>query len=240
MTEKLRQWFTVQTYSGYENKVKANLEQRIASMGMEEKIFNVLVPTEEKVVVKDGKTRHVSRKLFPSYVLVEMVMDDQSWYVVRHTPGVTGFVGAGNHPLPVTQEEIEEILRQIGYADEKVQEKTPEKKPAVECCVGDFVRLNAGPFTGSVGPVQEVYPEKGKLIFVTNAFGRETQVEVDSSDIEIICRVGDSVCVMTGELKGARGLVTAIFPEKGIVRISDISPVRMGEIEVDYTELVKL
>lgn len=171
MTESKRQWFTVQTYSGYENKVKANLDQRIASMGMEKKIFTVLVPTEEKVVVKDGKSKHVSRKLFPSYVLVEMVMDDQSWYVVRHTPGVTGFVGAGNHPLPVTDEEIHEILVKIGR-----EEKT---KPKVEinCEIGDTVRVNAGPFAGATGPVKEVYPEKGKVKFTTTVFGRETEVE---------------------------------------------------------------
>ena len=131
MTENNRKWYTVQTYSGYENKVKANLDQRIASMGMENKIFRVLVPTEERISVKDGKTRKVSHKLFPSYVLVEMIMDDQSWYVVRHTPGVSNFVGVGNRPLPVAPAEIDEILIKIG-------EKEAPAAPKVEitCSIG--------------------------------------------------------------------------------------------------------
>lgn len=178
MTKK-HQWFTVQTYSGYENKVKANLDQRIASMGMEHKIFRVLVPTEERVVVKDGKSRRVSHKLFPSYVLVEMIMDDQSWYVVRHTPGVTGFVGAGNHPLPVTDSEIEQILIQIGE-----KEAAPAPKVEIDCAVGDYVRVLSGPFEGSEGPVTEISPSKGKVKFTANIFGRDTEVEVDYAELE--------------------------------------------------------
>jgi transcriptional antiterminator NusG len=179
MTENKRQWFTVQTYSGYENKVKANLDQRIASMNMGNKIFRVLVPTEERVVLKDGKSRRVVHKLFPSYVFVEMIMDDQSWYVVRHTPGVTGFVGAGNHPLPVTDDEINAILVKIG---EKEAPAAP--KVEIKCEVGDRVRVVSGSFAGVEGPVTEIMPNKGKVKFMGNVFGRETEIEVDYAELE--------------------------------------------------------
>lgn len=179
MTDNKRKWYTVQTYSGYENKVKANLEQRIASMGMENKIFRALVPTEERVISKDGKTRRVSHKLFPSYVLVEMIMDDQSWYVVRHTPGVTSFVGVGNRPLPISDEEINEILIKIG-------EREPEAAPKVEinCSVGDRVRVTSGAFAGAEGPVTEIIQARGKVKFSATVFGHETEIEVDYTELE--------------------------------------------------------
>jgi len=172
-----RRWYIVQTYSGYENRVLANLEQRIASMGMEERIFRVLVPVEERVYVKDGKTKRVHRKVFPSYVLVEMVLDDQSWYVVRHTPGVTGFVGAGNHPIPLTEKEIQDIIGKVGK---------DQVKPKVEIDVkpGDVVRVKSGPFQGQVGPVAEVMADKGKVKFSVTVFGRETLVEADYQELE--------------------------------------------------------
>ena len=172
-----RRWYIVQTYSGYENRVLANLEQRIASMGMEERIFRVLVPVEERVYVKDGKTKRVHRKVFPSYVLVEMVLDDQSWYVVRHTPGVTGFVGAGNHPIPLTEKEIQDIIGKVGK---------DQVKPKVEIDVkpGDVVRAKSGPFQGQVGPVAEVMADKGKVKFSVTVFGRETLVEADYQELE--------------------------------------------------------
>lgn len=179
MTESKRQWYTVQTYSGYENKVKANLDQRIASMNMGNRIFRVLVPTEERTVVKDGKSRKVTHKLFPSYVLVEMIMDDQSWYVVRHTPGVTGFVGVGNHPLPITEEEVDAILIRIG---EKEAPETP--KVEIDCEVGDRVRVISGPFAGAEGPVTEISPNKGKVKFIGQVFGRGTEIEVDYAELE--------------------------------------------------------
>ena len=179
MTEKKHEWFTVQTYSGYENKVKANLDQRIASMGMENKIFRVLVPTEERVVVKDGKSRRISHKLFPSYVLVEMIMDEQSWYVVRHTPGVTGFIGAGDHPLPITDSEIDEILVKIGE-----KEAAPAPKVEIDCEIGDRVRVSAGPLAGMEGPVTEISPGKGKVKFSANVFGHDTEIEVDYAELE--------------------------------------------------------
>jgi len=110
-----KRWYVIHTYSGYENKVKANLERRVASMGMEDKIFRIMVPTQEEIDFKDGKKRIVSRKIFPGYVLVEMILSDDSWYVVRNTPGVTGFVGAGNKPVPLDESEVKAILRQMGY-----------------------------------------------------------------------------------------------------------------------------
>ena len=174
-----RRWYVVQTYAGYENRVKANLEQRIETMGMEKNIFNVLVPVEERVLVKDGKSRKVSRKLYPSYVLVEMVLDEQSWYVVRHTPGVTGFVGAGSLPLPLSEREVRELMSRIG---------SEQAKPKVEINLrlGDTVSVRSGPFEGQAGPVVEIIPEKGKVKFTVSVFGRETVVETDYDLLEKI------------------------------------------------------
>ena len=174
-----RRWYVVQTYAGYENRVKANLEQRIETMGMEKNIFSVLVPVEERVLVKDGKSRKVSRKLYPSYVLVEMVLDEQSWYVVRHTPGVTGFVGAGSLPLPLSEREVRELMSRIG---------SEQAKPKVEINLrlGDTVSVRSGPFEGQAGPVVEIIPEKGKVKFTVSVFGRETVVETDYELLEKI------------------------------------------------------
>ena len=174
-----RRWYVVQTYAGYENRVKANLEQRIATMGMEKSIFSVLVPVEEKVFIKEGKSRKVSRKLYPSYVLVEMLLDEQSWYVVRHTPGVTGFVGAGSLPLPLSEKEVRELMSRIG---------SEQAKPKVEINfrLGDTVTVRSGPFEGQAGPVVEIIPEKGKVKFTVSVFGRETVVETDYDLLEKI------------------------------------------------------
>ena len=172
-----RRWYVVQTYAGYENRVRDNLKQRIETMGMEKNIFNVLVPVEERVLVKDGKSRKVSRKLYPSYVLVEMVLDEQSWYVVRHTPGVTGFVGAGSYPLPLSEREVRDLMARIGVE---------QAKPKVEINLkpGDTVSVKSGPFEGQVGPVVEINAEKGKVKFTVEAFGRETIVETDYQLLE--------------------------------------------------------
>lgn len=172
-----RQWYVVQTYSGYENKVRANLEQRIATMGMEDRIFRVLVPVEERVYTKEGKTKRVRRKVFPSYVLVEMVLEDQSWYVVRHTPGVTGFVGTGNHPIALSAREVAEIMAKIAKDQAK-------PKAEISFKAGDTVRVKSGPFAGQVGPVVEVNAEKGKVKFSVTVFGRETMVEADHTELE--------------------------------------------------------
>ena len=174
-----RRWYVVQTYAGYENRVKANLDQRIETMGMEKNIFNVLVPVEERVLVKDGKSRKVSRKLYPSYVLVEMVLDEQSWYVVRHTPGVTGFVGAGSLPLPLSEREVRELMSRIGSAQAK-------PKVEINLRLGDTVSVRSGPFEGQAGPVVEIIPEKGKVKFTVSVFGRETVVETDYDLLEKI------------------------------------------------------
>jgi transcriptional antiterminator NusG len=174
-----RQWYVVQTYSGYENKVRANLEQRIATMGMEDRIFRVLVPVEERVYSKEGKVKRVRRKVFPSYVLVEMILEDQSWYVVRHTPGVTGFVGTGNHPIALSSKEVSEIMAKISK---------DQTKPKVEISFtpGDTIRVKGGPFANQVGPVVEVSEEKGKVKFSVTVFGRETLVEADHTELEKI------------------------------------------------------
>lgn len=171
-------WYVVHTYSGYENKVKANLEKRIESMNMEEKIFRILVPMEDEVEFKNGKKKISKKKVFPGYVLVEMIMTDDSWYVVRNTPGVTGFVGSGTKPIPLTEEEVRAILREMG------EDELPRAKVNFE--VGEKVTVNSGPFEGFVGEIEEIYPEKGKLRVMVSMFGRETPIELDFAQIEKI------------------------------------------------------
>ncbi len=172
-----RRWYIVQTYAGYENRVKANLEQRIATMVWRTGYFRYFVPVEERVSVKEGKSKKVTRKLFPSYVLVEMRLNDQSWYVVRHTPGVTGFVGSGNHPIPLSEKEVRDIMGKVGKE---------QAKPRIELNLrpGDLIKVKTGPFEGQVGPVVEVFPEKGKVKFTVTVFGRETAVETDYTELE--------------------------------------------------------
>jgi transcription termination/antitermination factor NusG len=170
-----KDWYVIHTYSGYENKVKANLERRVESMGMEDKIFRVFVPTEEEIEFKDGKKKITRKKVFPGYVLVEMVMSDDSWYVVRNTPGVTGFVGSGNKPIPLAPEEVKAILKQLGF---------DEAKPKVAFSVGDVVRVISGPFENFDGRIEEVNVERGKLRVSISMFGRETPVELDFEQVE--------------------------------------------------------
>lgn len=170
-----RHWYVIHTYSGYENKVKVNLERRAESMGMEGKIFQVLVPTEEQIDFKDGKKKITKKKVFPGYVLVEMIMSDDSWYVVRNTPGVTGFVGSGNRPLPLQEHEVESILGQM---------RVEEKQPRVAFEVDDEVRVVSGPFENFSGRIEEVNVERGKLKVVVSMFGRETPVELDFEQVE--------------------------------------------------------
>ena len=170
-----KRWYVIHTYSGYENKVKANLEHRIQSMDMGDKIFQVLVPTEEEIEIKNGKRQAVERKVFPGYVLVEMNMGDDSWYVVRNTPGVTSFVGSGNKPTPLTDPEVKQILRQI---------KMDAPKYKVAFTKGEAVRVVDGPFTDLHGVVDEVNPERNKVKVLVSIFGRETRVELDFLQIE--------------------------------------------------------
>lgn len=172
-----KHWYVVHTYSGYENKVKTNLEKRVESMEMQEKIFRVLVPMEDEIEIKDGKQKKVKRKVFPGYVLVEMLMSDDSWYVVRNTPGVTGFVGSGNKPIPLTPEEVKAIL-----GDET-------EKPAtivVDFEIDQPVRVIAGPFKDHPAVIKEIFPEKGKVRVLVNMFGRDTPVELEFFQIQEI------------------------------------------------------
>ena len=170
-----RRWYVIHTYSGYENKVKTNLEHRITSMDMGDKIYQVLVPTEEEIEIKNGKRHPVERKVFPGYVLVEMIMGDDSWYVVRNTPGVTSFVGSGNKPTPLTDGEVRAILRQI---------KLDAPKYKVAFTKGEAVRVTDGPFTDLHGVVDEVNPERNKVKVLVSIFGRETPVKLDFLQIE--------------------------------------------------------
>jgi len=170
-----RRWYVIHTYSGYENKVKTNLEHRIHSMDMGDKIFQVLVPTEEEIEIKNGKRHPVERKVYPGYVLVEMNMGDDSWYVVRNTPGVTSFVGMGTTPTPLSDAEVKAILRQI---------KLDAPKYKVAFTKGEAVRVTDGPFTDLHGVVDEVNPERNKVKVLVSILGRETPVELDFLQIE--------------------------------------------------------
>jgi transcriptional antiterminator NusG len=165
-----RQWYVIHTYSGYENKVRTNLEHRIDSMGVQDKIFQVVIPTEEEVEIKDGQRRTVQKKVFPGYVLVEMVISDDSWYVVRNTPGVTGFVGSGTRPTALEDAEVKAILKQMEMEAPKVK---------VSFSKGERVKVVDGPFTDFIGVVDEINPERGKVKVLVSFFGRETPVELD-------------------------------------------------------------
>jgi transcriptional antiterminator NusG len=173
--ETEKNWYVIHTYSGYENKVKANLEKRVESMNMEDKIFQVEVPMEEELEVKDGKKRLVKKKTFPGYVLVQMIMTDDSWYVVRNTPGVTGFVGSGSRPIPLLDEEMKIILGQV---------KREVQVPKIRVEVGQSVEVRDGPFEGFTGVVEEVHPDRGKVRVVVSMFGRDTPLELDFAQIQ--------------------------------------------------------
>ena len=170
-----RNWFVIHCYSGYENKVRHNLEQRIESMGMKGKIFDVVVPTEEEIEVKDGKRRTVERRVFPGYLLVQMVMSEDSWYVVRNTPGVTGFVGMGNVPTPLRPEEVAQILR-------RMEAEAPKVKVTFK--PGQKVRIVDGPFNDFIGTVSEIDMDRTKVRVMVSFFGRETPVELDFLQVE--------------------------------------------------------
>ncbi|PKM87805.1 MAG: transcription termination/antitermination protein NusG [Firmicutes bacterium HGW-Firmicutes-12] len=165
-----KNWFVIHTYSGYENKVKANLEKRVDSMNVGDKIFRILVPMEDEIEIKNGKRKILKRKVFPGYVLVEMTMTDESWYVVRNTPGVTGFVGTGSKPIPLQESEVKNILKHMGMV---------EAKPRILFEIGESVRVISGPFQNFIGTVEEIHPDKGKMKVLVAMFGRETPVELD-------------------------------------------------------------
>ena len=175
MEENQKQWFVIHTYSGYEERVKKNLEQRIKFMGGEDEISQVIIPTEEEVEVRSGQRRNVSKKILPGYILVQMKMSDQSWNVVRNTPGVTGFVGTGNKPIPLREEEVDQILKQMEAEAPKV--KIGFRK-------GQSIRVTDGPFIDFVGVVDDISAEKGKVKVLLSLFGRETPVELDFLQVE--------------------------------------------------------
>ncbi|WP_078382569.1 transcription termination/antitermination protein NusG [Sutcliffiella halmapala] len=173
-----KNWYVVHTYSGYENKVKANLEKRVESMGMQDKIFRVVVPEEEETDIKNGKKKVTKKKVFPGYVLVEIVMTDDSWYVVRNTPGVTGFVGSsgsGSKPTPLLDDEIQFILKRMGMVEKLIE---------VDFELKETVRVKEGPFANFTGHIDEMDKDKQKVKVLVNMFGRETPVELDFTQIE--------------------------------------------------------
>lgn len=175
-----KKWYVVHTYSGYENKVKTNLEKRVESMGMGDQIYRVLVPMEEVIENKGNKKKTVLKKVFPGYILVELVMTDDSWYVVRNTPGVTGFVGssgAGSKPTPLLDDEVKGILKLMGITD---------AKPKVDFELNENVKVIDGPFDNFIGHIDEINVEKLKLKVLVNMFGRETPVELDFNQVEKI------------------------------------------------------
>ena len=177
MSEKERdqeaKWYVVHTYSGYENKVKANLEKMVENRGLQDLIFEIKVPMEEHIEVKDGKRKSVMRKIFPGYVIVKMVMTDESWYVISNTRGVTGFVGPGSKPIPLTDEEI----RKLGVENIPVELKAE---------VGDNVRVISGPLENFIGVIEEIYPDKQKVRVSVSMFGRETPIDLDFDQIQKI------------------------------------------------------
>ncbi|MFB9861176.1 transcription termination/antitermination protein NusG [Salinicoccus siamensis] len=173
-----KNWYAVHTYSGYENKVKKNLEARLESMNMQDQIFRVIIPEEEETTVKDGKRKTAMKKTFPGYVLVELIMTDESWYIVRNTPGVTGFVGsqgAGSKPNPLLPEEVKFILKQMGMAERTVD---------FEVEVGESINIVDGPFKNQMGEIRSIDEEHYKLTVLVEMFGRETPVEVEFDQIE--------------------------------------------------------
>ena len=174
-----RAWYIVQTYSGYENKVKVDLEQRIRSMDMSDRIFNVVVPTEDEIEIRDGQRKTVSKKLFPGYVFVQLVMDDDTWYVVRNTPGVTGFAGTTMDerakPTPLPNTEVEQILRQMQSAQPKIN---------IGFAEGETVLVTDGPFSDMIGTVDSIDLDRGRVRVMVSMFGRDTPVELDFLQVE--------------------------------------------------------
>jgi len=170
-------WYVVHCYSGYEKKVCHAIEQRIETMGMRDKIFDVIVPTQEEIEVKEGKRKTVEKRVFPGYILVEMKMDEDSWYVVRNTPGVTGFVGMGNDPTPLRPEEVKQIM-------DRMSDEAPKVKVSFK--VGQRVRIISGPFNDFPGTVAAIDPDKSKVRVMVNFFGRDTPVELDFLEVEKI------------------------------------------------------
>jgi len=172
-----KNWYVIHTYSGYEDAVARNLKQRIESLGMEDKIFNVVVPKEKKIKIKNGKRKVIEEKIYPGYVIVEMIVTDDSWYVVRNTPNVTGFVGAGTTPIPVSPQEIDNLKKRMGVEEPKFK---------IDVKINDPIKITDGPFKDFDGKISEVDEERGKVKVLINMFGRDTPVELDSLQIKKI------------------------------------------------------
>ena len=170
-----KQWYAIHTYSGYEEKVAESIRQRADSLDMKDKIFQALVPKEKQIEIKNGKRRVVEKRIFQGYVLVQMKMSEDAWYIVRNTPSVTGFVGSGTEPTPVDPEEIEKIQKRMGLT---------EVKHKIDFAIGEVVNITDGPFKGFDGSISEIDAQKGKLKVLVNMFGRETPVELDSLQVK--------------------------------------------------------
>ncbi len=170
-----KNWYVIHTYSGYEDAVAKNLKQRVESFEMEDKIFNVIVPKEKKIKIKNGKRKTTDEKIYPGYVLVEMIVTDDSWYIVRNTPNVTGFIGVGTTPVPISSKEVEHLMG-------RMEQDKPQHK--IESKIGDLVKIIDGPFKNLEGKVFEIDEEKGKVKVHVNMFGRDTPVELDSLQIK--------------------------------------------------------
>jgi len=172
-----KNWYAVHTYAGHENKVKSTIERRAESMNLKDKIFRILIPTEQELRTRGGKRQEVQRKIFPGYVLIEMVLDDSTWYLVKSTTGVTGFVSSGNRPVPLQEKEIANILQAV---------EGPRQKPRVLWEKGQVIRVMTGPFADFTGTIQEVSAPKEKLKVLISIFGRDTPVELDFTQVEKI------------------------------------------------------
>jgi transcription termination/antitermination protein NusG len=172
-----REWYAIHTYSGYEDSVARGLKQRVESLGYEDKIFNVLVPKEKKIKIKGGKREVFEEKIYPGYVLVEMIVTDDSWYIVRNTPSVTGFIGAGTVPTPLSKEEIDYLMKRMGVEEPKYK---------LDVVVGDTVKIVDGPFKDFDGRIAEIDEERGRVKVLVTMFGRETPVELDFLQIKKI------------------------------------------------------
>lgn len=172
-----KNWYAVHTYSGHENKVKTNIERRAESMNLKDKIFRILIPTEQVLRTRGGKKREVQRKVFPGYVLIEMILDDSTWYLVKSTTGVTGFVSSGNKPVPLQEKEIANILQAA---------ESPRQRPRVLLEKGQVVRVMSGPFADFTGTIEDINVQKEKLRVLISIFGRDTPVELDFTQVERI------------------------------------------------------
>ncbi len=176
-TSQGRRWYVLHTYSGYEENVERNMRQRIESMDMQDKIFDIMIPKEKKIKIKNGKRKVVEEKIFPGYVLVNMIVTDDSWYVVRNTPNVTGFVGTGTTPTPISEDEVKQLQKKMGVEEPKYE---------IDVTVGAPVKIVDGPFKNFEGKINEVDDERGKVKVLVNMFGRETPVELDFLQVKKI------------------------------------------------------